>query len=128
MLRLVPAFLLIIPAASTPGPGSAAQVAASGGDCKVTRILKDGREIRSMSSEGASSTTRADASGGMSSVSVQSRSGSARSSVSASSSSSSSGHSGSARAMSSHTDENGRTTTTTRDEKGCTIVIDERGT
>jgi hypothetical protein len=30
--------------------------------------------------------------------------------------------------MSSHTDENGRTTTTTRDEKGCTIVIDERGT
>ena len=119
MFRLAPALLLVIPAAPTAGPGD--------GDCKVTRILKDGREIKSMSSEGVSSSTRADASGGKSSVSVQSRSGSAHSSVSASSSSSS-GHKGSARAMSSHTDEDGRTVTTTRDERGCMIVIDERGT
>jgi hypothetical protein len=128
MFRLAPAFLLLIPTASTAGPGEAPQVGAAGGDCKVTRILKDGREIRSMSPEGVSSSTRADASGGSSSVSVQSRPGSARSSVSASSSSSSNGNGGSARAMSSHTDEHGRTVTTTRDENGCTIVIDERGT
>lgn len=120
MFRLAPALFLIIPTASTAGQGE--------GDCKVTRILKDGQEIRSTAPAGVSSSTKAHASGGLSSVSVHSRSGSARSTASASSSSSTNGGGGSARAMSSHTDEHGRTVTTTRDEKGCAIVIDERGT
>jgi hypothetical protein len=42
------------------------------------------------------------------------------------SSSSSSSGGGSARATSSYTDGEGRTVTTTRDQRGCTIVVDER--
>jgi len=41
--------------------------------------------------------------------------------------SSSSQGGGSARGTSSATDAEGRTVTTTHDENGCTIVIDERG-
>lgn len=91
------------------------------GDCEVVRIHPDGRETRSRANAGASSRGKGASS---TSVSVSSRSGS----VSASSSSSvSTGGGGKSRAVSSYTDETGRTVTTTRDEKGCTVVIDERG-
>lgn len=96
-------------------------------DCEVTRILEDGREMRSS----GSAQSRASVQGGSASASgaaaVSSR-GSARSSasVSSSSSSASSSGNGSARAVSSYTDEDGRTVTTVHDGKGCRITIDER--
>lgn len=91
------------------------------GDCEVVRIDANGRETRSRAS--AKGAARKRGSNGTS-VSVSSRSGS----VSASSSSSvSTAGGGRSRAVSSYTDETGRTVTTTRDEKGCTVVIDERG-
>ncbi len=109
----------------------AGPVNASAKRCEVIRILPDGREIRTMSAKGTASGWGNGA--GASSVSVTSRSGSARSSSSASASSSSSasassssGSRGTARAVSSYTDDEGRTVTTTRDNRGCTVVIDER--
>ncbi len=85
-------------------------------DCAVVRIGEDGRETRSMGkSSGSKSWAR----------SASSSSASSNSSVSVSSSSRSSGG-GTTRATSSATDANGRTITTTHDENGCTVTIDER--
>ena len=117
--------LLTAAASMAAGTGSAEQISVSGDDCETVRILKDGSEVRSMSKSDESA--RGSARGGTAkAVSVRSGSGSSRSSVSVSSSSSGAGH-GSARAVSSVTDADGRTITTTHDENGCTIVVDERG-
>lgn len=117
------ATMLTVTAASlAAGTGSAAQVSVSGKECEVTRILKDGRQIRSTAK--ADGSAQASAAGRASAASVSSATGSSRSSVSVSSSSNGGG---SARATSSVTDAEGRTVTTTHDENGCTIVIDERG-
>lgn len=107
-------------ATATPCPG-AERISVSGKECEVVRILADGTRERSRSAAAISADGRS--AHGSSSVNV-SGSGSARSSVSVSSSSSSGG--GSARATSSYTDDEGRTVTTTRDQRGCTIVVDER--
>lgn len=109
-------------------PGQTQRVSVSNGDCEVFRVLPDGREVRTKSasnSDGAASASRGGASARSSSMSVRSSSGHSRSSASAFSSSSS-GSRGTARAVSSVTDEDGRTVTTTHDEKGCRIVIDDR--
>ena len=97
--------------------------------CAVTRILADGREIRSTAPDPGGATAKVRRGNRVAQASASSR-GSSRSSVSVSSSSSSSSSSSRrgrsmARAVSSHTDEAGRTVTTTRDQQGCTIVIDE---
>lgn len=99
---------------------------ATGGVCQVTRVLADGREVRSTvpdRTRGSSSVRRGN---GAAAASASSR-GTSGSSVSSSSSSvSSGGRSRSmARAVSSYTDEAGRTVTTSHDGRGCTIVIDE---
>ena len=97
------------------------------GTCSMIRILADGREIRSSVRDPGRTSVRTSRGNGTAQASASSR-GSSRSSVSvsSSSSSSSSGRGRSmARAVSSHTDEAGRTVTTTRDQQGCTIVIDE---
>ncbi len=114
-------------AAASAGSSAALQadeVSVSGSGCEIVRLLADGREIRSTAGKPAASSRRR-GSGRSSSVSVRSRSGSGHSSSSASSSSSS-GSGSTARAVSSHTGPSGRTVTTTHDEKGCTVVIDER--
>ena len=130
MIRIATLSLTLVGAAFSVNPGQATPVGVSHADCKVTRIMQDGREIVSMSKGGASSHkggATASASGGSASASVRSHSGSSHSSSSASSSAST-GKGGTARAVSSHTDENGRTVTTTHDKNGCAIVIDERET
>jgi len=114
--------------------GAAAAVAAgtpkgASGTCSMTRILADGREIRSWVPDPGGASLRTSRGNGVAQASASSR-GSSRSSVSVSSSSSSSSSSSGrkrsmARAVSSHTDEAGRTVTTTRNQQGCTIVIDE---
>lgn len=119
------AFVVVAATISSSPPGFA-EIGVSGDDCEVVTILKDGREVRSMSSKNGSGATRVTVGDGhASAVSKQSGSGSSRSSVSVSSSSSGNAR-GVARAVSSHTDAEGRTVTTTRDEKGCTVVVDER--
>ena len=115
MFRPVPT-LLGLAVASAAASGPAQEVSVSGEDCEVIRILEDGREVRS--------TAKAKEAGGTASASARSGGGSSRSSVSVSSSSQGGG---SARGTSSATDAEGRTVTTTHDENGCTIVIDERG-
>lgn len=100
------------------------QLSIANKNCEVFRILPDGTEVKIKAPDGASAS-RGAASSKSSSVSVQSRSGRSHSSSSAFSSSSS-GSGGTARAVSSVTDENGRTITTTQDERGCRVVIDER--
>lgn len=130
MIRMATLSITMLGAAFSANLGQAAPVHVSNVDCKVTRILQNGREIVSMSKGGASSHSggaSASASGGSASASVRSHSGSSHSSSSASSSASA-GRGGTALAVSSHTDENGRTVTTTHDQNGCTIVIDERET
>ncbi len=119
-------------AAASPAISAALQadeVSVSGSGCEIVRILADGREIRSTAGKPAASSRRR-GSGRSSSVSVRSRSGSGHASSStsssSSSSSSSSGSGSIARAVSSHTDGLGRTVTTTHDERGCSVVIDER--
>ena len=103
------------------------------GTCSMIRILADGREIRSSVPDSGRTSVMTRRGNGIAQASASSR-GSSRSAVSvSSSSSSSSSSSGSssgrgrsmARAVSSHTDEAGRTVTTTRDHRGCTVVIDE---
>jgi len=99
-------------------------------DCTVTRILADGRTVRSAAPAGAADAAVVRRGNGGGSAVASSRS-SGRASASASSSSSVSSSSGpgghsSARAMSSYTDEDGNLVTVTRDERGCTIEIDER--
>jgi hypothetical protein len=85
-------------------------------DCAVVRVSEDGRETRNMAkTSGDKASAR----------SASSSSSSSSSSVSTSSSSRSSGN-GTARATASTTDANGRTITTTHDEHGCTVTIDER--
>ena len=116
MFRPVPT-LLGLAVASAAASGPAQEVSVSGEDCEVIRILEDGREVRS--------AVKATASDG-SAASASARSGTGPSRSSASVSSSSRGGV-SARAVSSATDSKGRTVTTTHDENGCTIVIDERG-
>jgi hypothetical protein len=90
--------------------------------CRVVRILTDGRRIETLPRPGVapSSTPRSV------SVSASSRGGdSSRSTVSASSSSSGSALS-SAFSTSSSVNGQGRTVSTTQNEEGCTVVIDER--
>lgn len=117
-MRPAIALAAALAATGTASPG-AERISVSDGECEVIRILADGRQVKS----GAAAAS-ANRSANASSRATVSASGSARSSVSVSSSSSSGG--GSASATSSYTDEGGRTVTTTRDERGCTIVIDER--
>lgn len=114
-------------AATASAAQSGERISVSDKECEVIRILADGREVRSRAAAGAAVSADGRSAQGSSRVSVSSG-GSARSSVSVSSSSSStsSGGGGSARATSSYTDDEGRTVTTTRDQRGCTIVIDER--
>lgn len=107
-----------------------ASVVAPEGKCAVLRIAADGRRTRWLAPAnapmpGVSVSARRGASGASSSTSVRSRSGHASSSSSSSSSSTSGSHSGS-RAMSTSTDAAGRTVTVTNDQKGCSILIDER--
>jgi len=104
------------------------QIAAPDNSCVVTRILPDGREVRSAAPAGAAMSVSTHRGRGAS-ASASSRSlgrTSVSSSSSSASSSSSSGRRSFARAVSSYTDDAGRTVTTTRDGRGCTIVIDER--
>lgn len=104
--------------------------------CRQLRLLPDGREVSGEAAMGATGSrgNRAEAgsdkSGSWSAARVRSRPGSSRASVSSSSSASSSsaGGRGTSRSVSSYTDEDGRTVTTTHDERGCTIVVDERET
>lgn len=129
MIRIAIALVPVFGAVAAAAPAAPRQSGASNGNCQLIRILPDGREIRSTVAKGmkgVSVSSNAGASGGSSSVSIRSRSGSGRSSVSASSSASSAGGRGTARAVSSHTDEYGRTVTTTHDQRGCRIVVDER--
>jgi len=116
------AVVAIVCLTSVASPAQSQRAGAA--DCDVYRVLPDGREVRTKSADVAV-TSRGIASGRSGSVSVRSRSGHSRSSASAFSSSST-GSRGSARAVSSVTDENGRTVTTTHDEKGCKVVIDDR--
>jgi len=122
------AFAAIAALAASSGPAKKPN-SAHGAGCIVTRVLADGREVRSVAPPGLASSVAARSRPGASAASASSR-GSGRSSVSVSSSSSSasssSNGSGFARAISSYTDELGRTVTTRRDGRGCTIVIDER--
>lgn len=107
-------------AASTAAVSAAQQ---PGKTCTLIRVFEDGRELRSIVPDRnpAVSVSR---NRGASSASASARGGSS-SSVSMSSSSSSGRGRATARATASHTDEAGRTVTTTRDERGCTIVIEE---
>ena len=115
--------LAAIAAASLLAPAAAAEPKGAG-TCQVTRILADGRQVRST---GEDMTTEASRSANGSSAYASSASHGRSSASSSSSVSSSSGpHGSSARAVSSYTDEQGRTVTTTRDENGCRTVIDER--
>ncbi len=105
---------------------SAAPAKGSGATCVFVRILPDGRELRSTVADPNRTGVRIGRGNGVSAASAVSR-GASSSSVSVSSSSSSArGGRSMARAVSSHTDERGRTVTTTRDERGCTILVDER--
>lgn len=92
-------------------------------DCAVTRILADGREIKTAAAKNQS-TARA-RTGQASSASAHSSSSSGSRSSMSVSSSSSARSGGTARATSSTTDASGRTVTMTRDERGCRVVIDE---
>lgn len=128
VLRPLTLILLAAMAASTASARKGQSVASKEG-CIVTRILPDGREVRGVAPPGAAASVSANRGRGAR-ASASSRS-SGRSSVSSSSSSSASSSSSGgrrsfARAVSSYTDEVGRTVTTTRDHRGCTIVIDER--
>lgn len=105
------------------------KIVASNESCVATRILPNGREIRAVAPPGAAASVSTHRGRGAS-ASASSRS-SGRASVSSSSSSSASSSSSSrgrrfAQAVSSYTDEAGRTVTITKNERGCTIVIDER--
>lgn len=123
MSHAVKITLAAIVLAAPAAPAQGRQVAVSNPNCEVFRILADGRQVRTKAPEGVSA--RGSSSGRSSSISIRSRSGGSSSSASAFSSSSGGGR-GTARAVSSYTDEEGRTVTTTQDEKGCRIVIDDR--
>jgi hypothetical protein len=132
MVRLM---LAVMPLLCVAGAASSAPARES--TCVEIRLLPDGRELRSVrqvqngsGKQRAMSTSHSAAYGSSSSAGVRSRSGSGRTSVSSSSSASSSSTGGrrTARATASYTDEEGRTVTSTHDERGCTIVIDERET
>ncbi len=102
------------PAAKTPDKG-----------CAVTRVLKDGTEMKGAAAADLRNGTASSAAASVS------RRGSGSSSASASSSSSSSvsaGGRGASRAVSTTTttDSLGRTVTTVHDGRGCRITIDER--
>jgi len=118
----IPASALLALFASAAVASDAAD-AAPGRACAVTRILADGREIRS---GGPVSGVAATASRGRAAASAFSR-GSSSVSVSSSSSARSGRGGNSAYASSSTRDEHGRLVTRTDDGRSCTIVIDERG-
>jgi hypothetical protein len=130
MIALIP--LVAAPAAATASP----ERSGVSERCQEIRLLRDGRELRREISVTAGRSgdnwamSRSSPSGGWSSARSRSRSGAGASSVSSSSSvsTSSSGGRGTSRAVSSYSDEDGRTVTTTHDDRGCTIVIDERET
>ena len=120
---------LIAFAAMAASAAPARNAAASSESCVVTRILADGREIRSVAPPGAAgfvSTRRGGGARASASARSSGRASASSSSSSSASSSSSSGRRSFARAVSSYTDEAGRTVTTTKDGRGCTIVVDER--
>jgi hypothetical protein len=118
-MRRALTFAVVLAATGAPSLG-AERISVSDTECEVIRILADGSRERSRSAATAAISADGRSARGSSSVHV-SGSGSARSSVSVSSSGGSS-----ARATSSYTDGEGRTVTTTRDQRGCTIVVDER--
>lgn len=120
-MKIAPAFLMLGSAVAAASGSAAIASSPTQGECAVTRILPDGREVRSRGK--ASSYVRRD--GGASHASATSSSqSSARSSVSVSSSSGTGrGH---ARAVTSYTNEQGHQVTTVRDETGCKITLDER--
>lgn len=122
-MRLAITLAAALAATSTASPG-ADRISVSQKDCEVIRILADGRRVRSGAAASAAVSPDGRSAKGSSSVEGPAG-GSARSSIRVSSSSSSNGG-GSATASSSYTDDEGRTVTTTRDQRGCTIVIDER--
>lgn len=94
------------------------------GDCDITRILPDGREVRSKGKAAGVAVSNGNSSRAAGGAASSSHS-SSHSSVSVSSSSSGRGKSN-ARAVTSHTDAQGHQVTTVRDEAGCRITIDER--
>lgn len=105
--------------------GSAAMAAPPRQDgCEVFKILSTGERIRMGIKQ--DKTTSAGVDGKSAAASASGRSSSSSSSSVSMSSSSSSSTGGHARATSSYTDDAGRTITTTRDEAGCRITIDER--
>jgi hypothetical protein len=114
LLTAIGAVSFAAPAAAEPYPD----------DCDLVRIGKDGRETREMARRSPQSEDRGKSSGA---ASASSSSSSSHSSVSVSSHTGGRGQSRSS-AVSSATDENGRTVTMRRDETGCTVTIDERGT
>jgi len=114
ILTAIGAASLSFPATAQPFPD----------DCDIVRIGKDGRETRQVARRSPRADTGKKASGAASASSSSSSSGS---SVSVSSHSSGGGQSR-ASATSSSSDGSGRTITMRRDETGCTVTIDERGT
>jgi len=127
MRRLPLAFGSMLVVSAATAAASADKVSVSHKACEVTRILEDGREVRSRGAAHSRASTHRGSASASGRASASSRgSGGSSVSVSSSSSSSSRGGQGRARAVSSHTDELGRTVTTTHDERGCRIVIDER--
>ncbi len=99
------------PAGASPGP----DVDTEG--CRVIRLTADGQRVETP----PQGVRRG--SPGTASASVSSAGGGSRSTVSVSSSSQGGG---TARSTASATDAQGRTTTTTHDQDGCTVIIDER--
>lgn len=123
-MKISSAFLVLGSAVTAFGGSAAMGSGSPQGECEVTRILPGGREVRSKG-KAASFVRRDGASSHASGVATSSGRSSARSSVSVSSSSSGSGR-GHARAVTSYTNEQGHQVTTSRDETGCKITVDER--
>lgn len=126
MTVLRPAALIVFAIAASSAPAGKGRLATSGSSCVATRILPDGRQVRATAPRGSSASVSTGQGRGADAIASSRSSGRSVASSSSSASSSSVGRRGIARAVSSYTDEHGRTVTTTRDERGCTIVIDER--
>lgn len=117
----------IVPLAIPLLLGSAAMAAPPRQDgCEVFKILSNGERIRMGIKQDKTTSAGVDGKSAAASASGRSSSASSSSSSVSMSSSSSSSTGGHARATSSYTDDAGRTITTTRDEAGCRITIDER--
>lgn len=125
MAKLAQIALVGVTAALTATTAFAARAQASDETCRVVRYRVDGSRIETTAKDETTAVARSSqgSSAHASVTAEQSAPGTARSAVSLSSRS---GEHGSATASASRTDPDGRIVTTTRDESGCTITIDER--